>query len=151
MSTDTEFRPGVHEFFGLTYANYHVLHRTLLQSMPKEWQYKFVELMEELNQEFSHIKTAPYYEVQAATEGHVSDYSTEDLEARFGITPSLPEPDMDEDPDGYDNWSYEVEWLDRDGKPIHGSGRFLVPMEDPVPHYDRGRTYIEPLSATESG
>lgn len=41
----------VHYFFGLSYANYLVLHRSALQSMPAEWQRKFVDLVEELNDE----------------------------------------------------------------------------------------------------
>lgn len=39
----------VHTYFGLTYANYLVLHRTRLQSMPDEWQRKFVALLVELD------------------------------------------------------------------------------------------------------
>jgi hypothetical protein len=38
----------VHQYFGLTYASYKVLPRTLLQSMPIEWQCRFVQLMREL-------------------------------------------------------------------------------------------------------
>lgn len=37
----------VHGWFGLSYANFAVLPRTLLQSMPEEWQRKFVALMDE--------------------------------------------------------------------------------------------------------
>ena len=37
----------VHAWFGLTYANYLVLPRAVLQSMPAEWQEKFVKLLEE--------------------------------------------------------------------------------------------------------
>ena len=37
----------VHRWFGLTYANYLVLPRAVLQSMPAEWQEKFVKLLEE--------------------------------------------------------------------------------------------------------
>lgn len=38
----------VHGWFGLTYANYQVLHRSLMQDMPPEWQHAFVALLEEL-------------------------------------------------------------------------------------------------------
>jgi hypothetical protein len=38
----------IHGWFGLTYANYLVLHRTILQSMPRSWQREFVALLEEL-------------------------------------------------------------------------------------------------------
>lgn len=36
----------IHSFFGLTYANYLVLPRVALQSMPSEWQRQFVKLLE---------------------------------------------------------------------------------------------------------
>ena len=38
----------IHEYFGLTYSSYLVLQRSILQSMPKKWQKKFVDLLEEL-------------------------------------------------------------------------------------------------------
>ena len=41
-------RDAVHEFFGLTYAQYLAIPRSVLQSMPDEWQAKFVALMREL-------------------------------------------------------------------------------------------------------
>lgn len=37
----------IHGWFSLSYANYMVLPRVLLQSMPDEWQEKFVDLLEE--------------------------------------------------------------------------------------------------------
>lgn len=36
----------IHEHFGLSYASYLVLPRTLLQSMPVEWQQRFCQLLE---------------------------------------------------------------------------------------------------------
>lgn len=38
----------IHSFFGLSYASYLTLPRSVLQSMPEEWQHKFVELLHEL-------------------------------------------------------------------------------------------------------
>jgi hypothetical protein len=38
----------IHGWFGLTYANYLVLHRTVLQCMPPSWQREFVALLKEL-------------------------------------------------------------------------------------------------------
>lgn len=40
----------VHGFFGLTYASYLVVQRSVLQAMPVEWQRKFVALMSELRE-----------------------------------------------------------------------------------------------------
>jgi hypothetical protein len=40
----------INDWFELTYANYLVLNRAVLQSMPKEWQHKFVALLDELHE-----------------------------------------------------------------------------------------------------
>lgn len=39
----------IHMYFGLTYAEYLVIPRSVLQSMPEEWQFKFVKLLDELD------------------------------------------------------------------------------------------------------
>lgn len=39
----------IHGWFGLTYANYFVAPRMMLQAMPIEWQEKFIALMNEAN------------------------------------------------------------------------------------------------------
>lgn len=75
--------------FGLSYANYLVLHRTLLQSMPEEWQYRFTAMIAELERAFAHIEHPQRYTVNVRGEG----------------------------------------------------GRFA---RDPIPHYNRGRTFIAP-------
>ncbi|MGW1870954.1 hypothetical protein ACWCPS_36115 [Streptomyces mauvecolor] len=76
----------VHTYMGLSYANYLVLPRTLLQSMPGPWQTQFVALLEELTDAFAHVPQAEAYDVTPGTEAGI----------------------------------------------------------DPVPHYNRGRTRIEP-------
>jgi hypothetical protein len=38
----------IHEWFNLTYANYLVLPRTILQSMPVAWQRRFVKCLRQL-------------------------------------------------------------------------------------------------------
>jgi hypothetical protein len=38
----------IHTFFELSYANYLVLHRSVLQSMPTRWQVRFVKMLEEM-------------------------------------------------------------------------------------------------------
>lgn len=79
----------IHTWFGLTYANYLVLPRTLLQSMPEEWQHRFVFCLREMEDAFWQTAQADRYSVQAR---------------------------------GSD-------------------GRFV---KDPVPHYNRGRSYVSP-------
>ena len=40
----------IHNYFELTYAEYLTIPRSVLQSMPDEWQRKFVELLEVLDE-----------------------------------------------------------------------------------------------------
>lgn len=42
----------IHTAFGLSYASYLVIPRTVLQSMPLEWQARFVELVNETHETF---------------------------------------------------------------------------------------------------
>ena len=46
----------IHEYFGLTYSQFLVLSRTALQSMPIEWQRRFVKLLEKLNNEIDNLE-----------------------------------------------------------------------------------------------
>ena len=46
MGAVTETQEPIHEFFELSYAHYLVLPRSLLQSMPVEWQKRFVECLD---------------------------------------------------------------------------------------------------------
>lgn len=55
----------IHGWFGLTYANYLTLPRTLLQSMPSEWQRRFVQCLAELDYAFRDIGQPSSYLVQA--------------------------------------------------------------------------------------
>lgn len=59
-STDEE---PVHMWFGLSYANYLTINRTLLQSMPLEWQRRFVRCLEELDAAAGHLPHAEGYNV----------------------------------------------------------------------------------------
>lgn len=43
------FSEPIHSWFELSYANYLTVPRTALQSMPTEWQAKFVALLDELD------------------------------------------------------------------------------------------------------
>lgn len=44
----------IHLWFNLTYSSYLVLHRTMLQSMPQEWQARFVRCLGELEDALGH-------------------------------------------------------------------------------------------------
>lgn len=43
----------IHTFFELTYAQYLAIPRSVLQSMPEEWQVEFVKLLDELDDTFN--------------------------------------------------------------------------------------------------
>ena len=61
----------IHTWFELSYANYLVLPRSLLQTMPDDWQEKFVDLLNELNEERERhgIEMPDEYMVQARDRG----------------------------------------------------------------------------------
>jgi hypothetical protein len=65
MSDELDDRIDIDLFFSLSYANYLVLHRSLLQSMPKEWQYEFVALVQQMDHHFRDVEQAPGYKVWA--------------------------------------------------------------------------------------
>ena len=62
----TDYKDYIHIFFGLSYAKYLVLPRSILQSMSEEWQRDFVKLLDQLetNCAVMDIKT-PDYSVSA--------------------------------------------------------------------------------------
>jgi hypothetical protein len=46
-----DFEP-IHAWFELSYAQYLTIPRSILQSMPQEWQERFVKCLEELDETF---------------------------------------------------------------------------------------------------
>jgi hypothetical protein len=144
MNDQTETEPdAVHGFFGLTYASYLVLPRVLLQSMPDEWQSRFVKLVEEYDDAFRHIEQAPVYDVIPGRE--VEAMSLTEMERRItGVT--IVEPDEDEDGD-YVDPDAVTKYYDKDGDEINEYTRVIVPIADPLPPYNRGRTIIPPRLA----
>ena len=111
----------IHGYFGLTYAQYKVLDRTLLQSMPNEWQERFVTLLEEYDHSFSE-EYATSYKVNSGSWHYCSEVDENQLK-RLGYA-------YDEDGD---------EYFDPDG---HSCLYAFIPGENPVPPYDRGRTQV---------
>lgn len=53
----------IHLWFSLTYANYLVLRRSLLQSMPIEWQERFVGCLREFADAFSYLDAPDHFAV----------------------------------------------------------------------------------------
>ena len=140
----------VHEWFSLSYCNYLVLPRTFLQSMSIEFQERMVACLTELQAAFEHVPQPEVYDVKAATE-HIVGEMGHDLLEEAGITEDWYDESIPEDLSPFDlaEWRAEHEkdeptYYDRDGNELDPHSRVLLPAVDPVPHYDRGRTYIEP-------
>jgi hypothetical protein len=122
-----EHERDVHTWFSLSYSNYAIAPRTLLQSMPPEWQDRFVRLMDELSDAFRHIPQADGYKVTAGTWQYIQDCTDRQLKLA-GVTESEEDPDV-------------FFW---DGEELTHTSWVFIPGADPVPHYNRGRTHIEP-------
>jgi len=60
----------IHSWFGLSYASYMVLPRTMLQSMSNRWQKKFIKLVEEMDEKFGHYNKVYSYTILAKDEHH---------------------------------------------------------------------------------
>lgn len=128
----------VHTWFGLSYSNYAVLHRALMQSMPVEWQDRMVACLEELHDAFDHVEQASGYEVHACRWAYVDDLD-EETQRRLGITS-----------EGWDGTT-EIVYCDRSGSWIDRNTACVpVPIVEPVPHYNRGRTFVEPKETATS-
>jgi hypothetical protein len=143
----------VHTYFGLTYANYLVIPRTLMQSMPIGWQERMTACLDELHEAFQHIEQAEVYEVVPGVERTVSELSDTELK-RTGYSVDWyggEEPPEGLDTDDLNAWQHKHEtepvYYDRDLDEVDADTRVVLPADDPVPHYNRGRTYVEPRTA----
>lgn len=140
MDTIEHREMDIHTWFGLSYSNYLVLHRSLLQSMPEEWQHRFVRMLGELSEAFAHVEQADCYEVIPGVEVAIEELTDAQM-THLGIS----RPDG---ADGAEEESGEASEPDyyylKDGTEMEGWMRVVWPKPDPVPHYNRGRTRIEP-------
>ncbi|MFG2676989.1 hypothetical protein [Streptomyces sp. NPDC048445] len=140
----------IHTHFSFSYANYLVLPRTLLQSMPAEWQHQFVALLEQMDTAFVHQEQAEAYEVIPSTEHIVGEMT--DLQLKMaGISADLyggEKPSVDLVGEDLLEWQEKHETArpsySRNGEELDAGERVLIPTLDPVPHYNRGRTHVEP-------
>jgi hypothetical protein len=149
--TDTNaIKRDVHTWFSLSYSNYLVFPRTFMQSMPAEWQERMVDLLEEMADAFEHVPQAEGYRVEAATHIEVSELTDEQM-VQLGITADWyggATPPEGIAADDLNEWKAEHEQdgptYYRDGQEVDADEVVMFPVADPVPHYNRGRTYIEP-------
>ncbi|MCL8016910.1 hypothetical protein [Streptomyces sp. AS02] len=128
-------RDAIHKYFGLMYANYLVLPRTLLQSMPDVWQTPFVALLKTLDEAFAHVPQAEAYKVTAGKENLLRDMTVSELHTA-GVEVS-GDDELGHGPD-------TVYTSSETGEELDGDSYGFMPRKDPVPHYNRGRTRVEP-------
>lgn len=125
----------IHEWFSLSYANYLVVPRSVLQSMPDEWQARFVECLEEMDKAFGHLDW-PTYDVRALVR------SPDVIEAMIECEDCAGK--------GHDAEGEDCPGCGAYGEvPTNEGDRYETAEEvgirtDPIPHYERGRTRIEP-------
>jgi len=132
----------IHLWFGLSYSNYLVLHRTMMQSMPVAWQERAVALFDELDSAFPDLERTSRYIVEPARECEYGNLSPGERHA-LGVTYSGDDDEYPEDAD-------DVYW-DKFGGEHDPEESVLVPTGmDAIPHYDRGRTFIEPTDGGAS-
>ena len=58
----------IHDWFGLSYANYLVIPRSVLQSLPRNTQLDLVDILEEANRMFGEYKFPTEYQVRVVDE-----------------------------------------------------------------------------------
>jgi hypothetical protein len=134
----------IHSWFALTYANFLVLHRALLQSMPLRWQQQLVDLLEELDAAYPEIKH-PDFKVTTVRDCYLGDLTDAERQA-LGITESDGEEDS-EDPDA--DVTTDTVYYDREGTELTIHDHVGVPVADPIPHYRHA--YLPPDEAAIAG
>ncbi|HEY1668559.1 MAG TPA: hypothetical protein VGG54_22940 [Trebonia sp.] len=116
----------VHAQFGLTYANFLIWHRAHMQSMPLEWQRRFVDLSEEFSAAYP-VAGSLCYEVATVRDAYVNEL-TDDEMRQLGV-------ERGDDGEGF----Y------RSGCELNEHEHIGVPVPDPVPHYRHA--YLPPDEA----
>lgn len=117
----------IHNRFGLSYASYQVLPRTVLQSMPLWWQRAFVDLLDLLDDAGADLPEPDYY-VQTGEWKHPHDLDAGRLR-RLGYR-WAPGGKSIYDANGNE---WDADYTDQ---PVFDPG------SDPLPHYQRGRTRV---------
>jgi len=79
----------IHAWFGLTYASYLVLPRSLLEAMPGTWQIRFIEAMKEFDDAFKYPKEDHSYKVQLQICIDGEDVNMQDPLADYKYPPDL--------------------------------------------------------------
>lgn len=126
----------VHTWFSLSYANFAVWHRAHMQSMPLEWQQRFVDLAEEFDAAYP--DTSGEYDVKTVSWTYVCELSDDQMKA-FGIGPASDDEGAEDEPER------DREYCGPDGRTLQAYDYFPVPVPDLVPHYRHA--YLPPDEA----
>lgn len=116
--------------FGLSYADYFVAPRTVLQSMPPVWQQAFARLVEEYERAAHAVPIPTTFYVRAAREVEIWELSEAERVRCLDGRVSVEGEDSDE----------PVYYLD--GREVDAYLRVLLPDANPIPNYNRGRTRL---------
>lgn len=126
----------IHTWFNLTYANYLVLPRSVLQSMPAEWQERFTAALGELDDAYGHLDW-PAYNVRALK--RPTEFIADDeCKACEGTGEDVA--DGSHCPDCKGTGQLPAAQVEHRYETAEEVGF----RTDPIPHYERGRTRIEP-------
>mgnify|MGYP006921281854 CR=1 FL=1 len=143
MATDID------TWFSLSYSNYLVLQRSILQSMPLEWQHRFTAIMDEMNDamgpEMQAMMPSNYFVAVLAREQELVYEDCDEcegsgiavIEERWGLFNlrrhriKIDCPECEGSGKDYDS-GYRRETPEEVGF-----------VDDPVPHYSRTRTRID--------
>jgi hypothetical protein len=87
------FNEPIHEWFELSYAQYLTIPRSVLQSMPKEWQDRFVQCLDELDEKIDWRPQEGCYRVQLMTTKEVYDKKEKQFIEKWGN--QIDDPLMD--------------------------------------------------------
>jgi hypothetical protein len=81
----------VHMYFELSYCNYLVIPRSILQSMPDDWQKKFIELVEECDyrtdwrNNLGMVKSYAVKPIMIEYTGEIDDYDGREIEKEIEV------------------------------------------------------------------
>lgn len=149
----------IHLWFGLTYSNYLVLHRSILQSAPEEWQHRFTALLDELRGMMGdgmQDRMPSNYDIRvlARSQERITEYAECDQCDGEGTIP---------DPEGTvyagTGETAEIDCPKCDGAKVDyeqeidtrfETAEEVGVIDDPIAHYNRGRTVIDFETGEES-
>ena len=143
----------VQHYFGDSPNGHLVLHRTLLQSMPPQWQQRLIELVRAYDQAFAplQIPNAGRWVARPAQERAVAELTLAERE-ELCITSSVDDLSCHVGDDRFLAACNDITYCDENGRELQPTDCVLVPdLDDPIPFHDYGRTRVDVCTAPASG